>query len=501
MVMDGVNTMSKAELVILCEKHKLDGGKTVASMRYALQKFFESTDEPDAKKLKPDPLVKLPPSDVCPHGELCPNLHSLAHRTALKHGGEYRDAPAKCRDGMGCVKLRDKEHLKRYAHEDSLDKVCKSGADCPLLHVMQHRVLYEHPGFRAQPVVCRDGASCTLIKDKGHLYKYAHDIPLPAALPSSPSSVSLVSAASLVSAGSMSAAAPPAFPPMCAPPVPAVIPLSPAVCSPVAPPPPTVTVPVAPAPPSLPPAPVLVSSPSWSTKKLEDFPLEHCTEATLTPIDKNSEEFWELEEKFLAHLQGRNEDYVEKRIKKGLKPIRFVLVGAEKVSNTVLEARFEIKKQMIMKARATEPDSKDCRERVSFHGTHPKNLKSILKTGLLRFLHPLNPCKQQVDDGYFGSNKKGVYVSRYADYTLKYSNRVCAVEPADEVKTIMFRTMPGKSLHIKKLAGGIDPTEGYDSHSSPTFLEWYLFDEAQCCPQYVLTVKAVEDTRTAADDE
>ena len=75
------------------------------------------------------------------------------------------------------------------------------------------------------------------------------------------------------------------------------------------------------------------------------------------------------------------------------------------------------------------------------------------------------------------------------------------LEPGDEVKTIMFRTLPGKTKHIPKLTGGIDPTEGFDSHSSPTFLEWYLFDESQACPAYVLKVKAVEDTRTAADDE
>jgi hypothetical protein len=488
MVMDGVDTMSKMELIILCEKHKLDGGKTVASMKYALKKFFEDNDEPDAKKLKVDPTVSSAPSTVCPHGELCPNLHSISHRLALKHGGEFRDAPIKCRDGMGCPQLRDKEHLKKYAHDDDLGKVCKLGGDCPELHILSHRTKFEHPGFRAQPFSCRNGAACATLYDKNHLYKYAHDIlytPLGAAPSTSGLSSSSSSSSMLLSTPGVSTTAGLALPPdssVQAFPVPVI----PASVTPT-----TASPPIA--------MPALVASTSGAS--LDDFPLSSATDAVLTPINKNSEEFWDLEEKFLARLQGRNEDYVEKRIKKGKKPIRFVLSGAEKISNPILEARFEIKKNAIAAERAASGDAQECRERISFHGTHPKNVKSIIKTGLLRFQHPLNPCKQQVDDGYFGTNKKGIYVSRYADYTLKYSNRVAPVEPGDEVKTIMFRTMPGKSKHIEKLVGGIDPTVGYDSHSSPTFLEWYLFDEAQCCPQYVLLVKAVEDTRTAADDE
>lgn len=45
------------------------------------------------------------------------------------------------------------------------------------------------------------------------------------------------------------------------------------------------------------------------------------------------------------------------------------------------------------------------------------------------------------------------------------------------------------------------PTEGYDSHSSANHLEWFLFDPAQCCPTYIVRVRAFENRRTAADDE
>ena len=92
-------------------------------------------------------------------------------------------------------------------------------------------------------------------------------------------------------------------------------------------------------------------------------------------------------------------------------------------------------------------------------------------------------------------------MSRYADYTFKYANRQVPLEPGDTCKVIMFRTLPGRSKHIPKLIGAIDPTGGFDSHSSPQFLEWYLFSEDQLCPQYVLHILAREDTRTAADDQ
>jgi hypothetical protein len=225
-------------------------------------------------------------------------------------------------------------------------------------------------------------------------------------------------------------------------------------------------------------------------------PLESAT-YTLEPMDKDSDEFWDLEEKFRGNIQGRNEDYVAKRLEKKLKPISFVLKSAEKIVNPVLEKRFAIRKAKL--AQVTS-DKAHLRERTSFHGTHPRNIANMCKTSLLRFKHPLNPCKSQVDDGYFGTNKKGVYVSRYADYTVKYANRQVPLEPSDTCKIIQFRTLPGRSKHIPKMCGPIDPTDGYDSHSSPSFLEWYLFNEDQLLPEYVLHVQAREDTRTAADD-
>eukprot|EP00759_Apiculatamorpha_spiralis_P053361 PhF_6_TR6175/c0_g1_i1/m.9237 len=479
-----IDKMSKGELLDLCEKYSVDGGKTLAQMRMQLKKHFsggarpkeeDEDDLPPPKKVKSEPSKEVKElSGVCSKGEDCPELHLIQHRNAFKHTG-FRDNPVKCRDGLGCSLLRDKAHLQKYAHDDG--NVCKEGANCPKLHLLQHRNEMEHPGFRINPYPCRYGMKCEQINDKVHLQKYAH---------SDDPAVNQAVNPKLMESGSGSAKS---------------------VASPIVPPPPPPPPPTPAPPPTSEPLPTNSGGGSGSrdkiiaemirSKSLADFPLEAATPPTLVPIDKDSEEFWEVEEKFCANLQGRNEDYVAKRIKAGKKPLRFILVGLEKIIHPTLECRYELKKRELMKIR----DSKELRDRISFHGTHPKNISSILKYGLLRFQHPLNPCKTQVDDGYFGTNKKGIYVSRYADYTLKYSNRVVALDVGDEVKTIMFKTLPGKSKHIEKLVGAIDPTPDHDSHSSPTHLEWYLFDEAQCCPTYVCKVKAVEDTRTAADDE
>ncbi len=58
----------------------------------------------------------------------------------------------------------------------------------------------------------------------------------------------------------------------------------------------------------------------------------------------------------------------------------------------------------------------------------------------------------------------------------------------------------GHSLHVTHKTVGMLPTAGYDSHSSANYLEWFLFDESMCVPTHILTVKAFEDRRTAADD-
>jgi len=220
---------------------------------------------------------------------------------------------------------------------------------------------------------------------------------------------------------------------------------------------------------------------------------------TKVEVEKDTEEFWALEERVNACNQGHNDDYVTARLKKKKKPLTFIVKRAWKVTNPVLEEGF--RQQM---AQLVAEDKSHGRVRVAFHGTKECHIDSILKTSLLRFGHPLNPCKTQADDGYFGSNKCGVYVSRYFDYTLKYSNDLAPLDEGQCAKVIMFKAVPGRSFRIEKLTNdtmGMKPTTGYHSHSSPSYLEWFLFDERQLCPEYVVELQAKIDTRTAADDE
>jgi hypothetical protein len=216
----------------------------------------------------------------------------------------------------------------------------------------------------------------------------------------------------------------------------------------------------------------------------------------LTEVPRDTEDFWNLEEKVMACNQGHNEDYVANRLKKKKKPLTFIVKRAWKVTNPVLEAAFQQ-----VAADFNAQDKALGRVRTAFHGTRDANIDNICRTSLLRFGHPLNPCKTFSDDGYFGTNKKGVYVSRYFEYTLKYSNDLTPLEEGQTAKVIMFRCLPGKCKQIEKLNMGMDPTAGFHSHSSPSFLEWYLFDERQLCPEYVVEIQATIDTRTAADDE
>eukprot|EP00727_Mastigamoeba_balamuthi_P003864 m51a1_g13475 hypothetical protein (205) ;mRNA; f:625-2754 len=67
-------------------------------------------------------------------------------------------------------------------------------------------------------------------------------------------------------------------------------------------------------------------------------------------------------------------------------------------------------------------------------------------------------------------------------------------------RIVMLKVLPGRSLHMTELAGAVQPTPGYDSHSSPTFSEWFLFDETQCCPTHVIEVQAISNKRTGAND-
>jgi len=217
---------------------------------------------------------------------------------------------------------------------------------------------------------------------------------------------------------------------------------------------------------------------------------------SLIPVDNTAPAFWEVEKEFKSSLNGHIEDYTEKRYKQGLKPISFRLVALERVENQTLKAAFQTRCD---KLKANDRTEAELRVQWGFHGTRLPNVPLICGGGLLRVGHAKNPSKA-IDDGWFGSTRHGVYLSRYADYVLKYSNSLEPLSAGETVKIIMFQLCAGRSLHLTKRQPGIMPTDGYDSHTSSNHQEFFLFNEDQCLPVYVLTVRAFEFTRQASDD-
>eukprot|EP00727_Mastigamoeba_balamuthi_P008667 m51a1_g4422 hypothetical protein (369) ;mRNA; f:34720-37473 len=204
---------------------------------------------------------------------------------------------------------------------------------------------------------------------------------------------------------------------------------------------------------------------------------------------KHLAEFKTFQRSFPQYYQMHHEDYTVKRIQQNKLPIIFVVASAWKVKNPVLDLWFSRRKQFM--SDVLHRTDEELEERVAFHGTRDCNISSICTNGLLR-------------DPHFG-----VYASRFVEYTLQYSNMRATSEgnelpwPLDEgesVKIVMLRALPGRTLHMGSFAGAVKPAEGYDSHSSPQWSEWFFFDETQMCPTYVVEVKAITNTRIEANE-
>eukprot|EP00727_Mastigamoeba_balamuthi_P013419 m51a1_g870 hypothetical protein (571) ;mRNA; r:828614-831043 len=224
----------------------------------------------------------------------------------------------------------------------------------------------------------------------------------------------------------------------------------------------------------------------------------------ITQMDR--EELEDFQQSFRQYYQMHHEDYNEKRIKAGKKPLIFIVTKCWTVENATLEAWFD-KRHTYMRD-VLKRDVKELKTRVAFHGTRAANIDKICQNGLLRVGHPMNPSVS-TDPGFFGDPHKGVYASRFVEYCLQYSNMQyigpgesvpVPVTEGDVVKIVMFKTLPGRSFNMSKMVGSVDPTSGYDSHSSPEFSEWFFFDETQLCPTHIVELRAITNLRTGAND-
>eukprot|EP00727_Mastigamoeba_balamuthi_P001645 m51a1_g11478 hypothetical protein (247) ;mRNA; r:7942-8751 len=231
-------------------------------------------------------------------------------------------------------------------------------------------------------------------------------------------------------------------------------------------------------------------------------------EPTAQLVELRGKELKHFQRMLPSHFQMHHEDYNEARIKQNKAPLTFIALRTWRVHNPTLESWFEARRAFMRDTLRRSEEADELDERVAFHGTREENIMGICANGLLRVGHPLNPSPS-TDPGYFGDPHYGVYTSRFVEYTLQYSNAIPAANgstiptPLREGQTariVMFKVLPGRTLHMAELAGAVQPTPGYDSHSSPTFSEWFLFDETQCCPTHVVEVQAISNKRTSAND-
>jgi len=116
-----------------------------------------------------------------------------------------------------------------------------------------------------------------------------------------------------------------------------------------------------------------------------------------------------------------------------------------------------------------------------YHGTHPRNLASIVKNNL-----KLDPS-QSIDSGYFG---RGMYFSQYPDYTMMYrtSGELRCVRAGDNIKLLRFDILPGRTQTLVSVNLGADRTLYKDSHISPTGFEHVMFDSRHFNPTHIIHV-------------
>ena len=99
---------------------------------------------------------------------------------------------------------------------------------------------------------------------------------------------------------------------------------------------------------------------------------------------------------------------------------------------------------------------------------------------------------------YF-SNVSALYFFIYIiehDYCAKYSNGMKPLQVGESVWIVGFRCVFGRCFHVPSVSVGRAPEPGFFSHSSPNFMERFLFYENQLVPVFIFKIRAVEDNRT-----
>eukprot|EP00727_Mastigamoeba_balamuthi_P004359 m51a1_g13921 hypothetical protein (503) ;mRNA; f:815184-817066 len=229
-------------------------------------------------------------------------------------------------------------------------------------------------------------------------------------------------------------------------------------------------------------------------------------EAEFVPME--GKELKDFQRSFRQYQLGYHEDYSEKRIKAGKKPMMFEARAVWLVRNATLNEWYDRRLKYMKEHLRRSEDEGELDERSAFVGLPEGAIEALCSTGLLRTGHPLLANKHaEQRGGAIGDPSQGVYVWRYLEFALGHSNlqqddsgelRPAPVAEGQNVKVVLFKVLPGRSLEVAKHAQGMQPTPGYDSHGS--WSQWFLFDETQAVPTHVIAVEAVENTQTVAND-
>ena len=63
-------------------------------------------------------------------------------------------------------------------------------------------------------------------------------------------------------------------------------------------------------------------------------------------------------------------------------------------------------------------------------------------------------------------HRKGVYIAKYADYSLKYSNSLQPLQLGQVVEVLMLQVLLGKTFRFHGKETGCDPKPGYDRYNT-----------------------------------
>ena len=72
------------------------------------------------------------------------------------------------------------------------------------------------------------------------------------------------------------------------------------------------------------------------------------------------------------------------------------------------------------------------------------------------------------------------------DYCAKYAN---GIQVGESVWIVGFRCVFGGCFHVPSVSVGRAPEPGFLSHSSPNFMERFLFNENQLVPVFIFKIR------------